>query len=78
MTPDLVEYFSTIDDPRIDRNKYHALTDILVLTVCAVVSGADGWEAVVAGAKPGLFAAAGKGSRKAATPDQEPLESVLV
>ena len=46
MTPDLVEYFSTIDDPRIDRNKYHALTDILVLTVCAVVSGADGWEAI--------------------------------
>ena len=33
---------------------------------------------VVAGAKPGLFAAAGKGSRKAATPDQEPLEPVLL
>jgi len=29
-----------------DRNKCHALIDIIVLAVCAVDSGADGWEAI--------------------------------
>ncbi|MCP4410377.1 MAG: ISAs1 family transposase [Gammaproteobacteria bacterium] len=34
------------EDPRIDRNKIHGLIDVIVLTVCAVASGADGWEAI--------------------------------
>jgi predicted transposase YbfD/YdcC len=42
----ILEHFSPLQDPRIERNKLHALPDILVLTVCAVVSGADGWEAI--------------------------------
>ena len=44
MTPCFVDYFSKLPDPRIDRNKLHELMDIIVLTVCAVISGAEGWE----------------------------------
>jgi hypothetical protein len=29
-----------------EGNQRHALLDSLLLTVCAVVSGADGWEAI--------------------------------
>jgi predicted transposase YbfD/YdcC len=37
------QYFATIDDPRIDRTKDHALLDIILITLCAVICGADGW-----------------------------------
>ena len=33
-------------DPRIERNKSHALIDIVVLAICAVARGADGWEGI--------------------------------
>ena len=46
MTTSLLEHFSTLPDPRIERNKRHQLIDILVLTVCAVCAGANGWEAI--------------------------------
>lgn len=44
MTPDFMTHFSAIDDPRIERCKKHQLIDILFLSVCAVMSGAEGWE----------------------------------
>jgi predicted transposase YbfD/YdcC len=40
----LVEHFSSITDPRIDRTKRHKLIDILVIAICATICGADGWE----------------------------------
>jgi predicted transposase YbfD/YdcC len=40
----LVEHFSSITDPRIDRTKRHQLIDILVIAICATICGADGWE----------------------------------
>lgn len=40
----LIEHFSTIDDPRIDRSKLHKLIDILVIAICATICGAEGWE----------------------------------
>ena len=46
MTASLIEHFTSLEDPRIDRNKFHELFDIIVLTVCAMASGADGWEAI--------------------------------
>lgn len=46
MTASLIEHFSPLEDPRIERNKLHSLIDIVTLTVCAVASGADGWEAI--------------------------------
>lgn len=46
MSASLFMHFAPLKDPRIERNKLHALSDIVFLTVCAVVSGADGWEAI--------------------------------
>ncbi len=42
----LVEHFRTVEDPRLGQNKRHKLLDIIVLSICAVVSGAEGWEAI--------------------------------
>lgn len=46
MSASIVEHFAPLEDPRMDRNKLHALLDIVLLTICAVVSGANGWEAI--------------------------------
>lgn len=43
----LVEHFAKLEDPRIERKKLHSLTDIMVLSICAVVSGAEGWQGIV-------------------------------
>jgi predicted transposase YbfD/YdcC len=40
------KYFSNLADPRIDRTKRHKLLDILVITICAVICGADNWVEV--------------------------------
>jgi predicted transposase YbfD/YdcC len=40
----LVEHFSNVTDPRVDRTKRHKLIDILVISICATICGADGWE----------------------------------
>ena len=37
-------YFDDLPDPRVDRTKQHLLKDILVITILAVIAGADGWE----------------------------------
>jgi predicted transposase YbfD/YdcC len=42
--PTLIEHFSTITDPRIDRTKRHKLIDILVIAICAIICGAESWE----------------------------------
>jgi predicted transposase YbfD/YdcC len=41
LTASIVEYFASIPDPRVDRTKQHPLLDILILSLCAVVCGAD-------------------------------------
>ena len=43
----LIEHFATLDDPRIDRKKRHDVIDILVLSICAIISGAEGWQGIV-------------------------------
>jgi predicted transposase YbfD/YdcC len=40
----LFEHFSIIKDPRQSWKIEHKLFDILLLTVCAVIAGAEGWE----------------------------------
>jgi predicted transposase YbfD/YdcC len=40
----LLEHFSSVDDPRIDRTKRHKLIDILVIAICATICGAETWE----------------------------------
>ena len=39
----LVFHFSIIDDPRLDRTKDHALIDILLIALCAMLCGAEGF-----------------------------------
>lgn len=42
----LRECFGELRDPRVMGRTSHALVDILVLTICAVIAGADDWEYV--------------------------------
>ncbi|MCP4402505.1 MAG: transposase family protein [bacterium] len=42
----LFQHFSPLPDPRVDRTKRHLLLDIIGLSICAVICGADGWEAI--------------------------------
>src|SRR5205823_13373520 len=46
MTATFIEHFSDLKDPRDDKNKKHQLMDILFLVIAAVISGAEGWEAI--------------------------------
>ena len=43
---EIISYFEEISDPRIDRSKKHDLLDIIMISLCAVLAGADGWEAI--------------------------------
>lgn len=39
--------FDTVTDPRRDtENELHLLADILAITTCAVIGGAESWEAI--------------------------------
>jgi hypothetical protein len=46
----LVECMATVEDPKLDQTKAHDLHHILVLSVLAMLCGADDWEDI------GLFA----------------------
>jgi predicted transposase YbfD/YdcC len=39
--PPVMRFFMSISDPRIDRQKAHPLTNILMVAICAVISGAE-------------------------------------
>jgi predicted transposase YbfD/YdcC len=40
----LQNYFSEIEDPRVERSRVHGLMDILMISILAVIAGAKGWE----------------------------------
>ena len=44
----LPHHFADLDDPRSEHTRLHGLLDIIALTLCAVVSGAEGWTEVEA------------------------------
>ena len=46
MSSNLLDYFSSLKDPRIERKKLHQLPDIIFLAISATISLADGWEAI--------------------------------
>jgi len=46
LTASIVEHFAAVDDPRLEGKSDHLLIDILVITICAVVCGANDWVAV--------------------------------
>lgn len=39
----LTQHFVTITDPRIERQKAHSLIDIIMIAICAVIAGCEGW-----------------------------------
>ena len=39
-----IDYFSKIDDHRIERTRYHLLEDIIFITIAAVICGAETWN----------------------------------
>jgi predicted transposase YbfD/YdcC len=39
----LESIFAQVEDPRIERTKRHRLRDIIILAICGVICGAEGW-----------------------------------
>jgi predicted transposase YbfD/YdcC len=37
------EHFGKVSDPRVERTKEYRLIDIIVIAICAVICGAEGW-----------------------------------
>ena len=42
----LLRFFNELEDPRMDRTKLHSFGDILAITICAVICGADDWTEI--------------------------------
>lgn len=40
---DLEKIFAQVEDPRMERTKRHRLRDIMILAICGVICGAEGW-----------------------------------
>lgn len=39
----ILEHFSHVTDPRMDRTKLHQLMDIITIAICAILCGANTW-----------------------------------
>jgi predicted transposase YbfD/YdcC len=46
MKDTLLNFFTDLPDPRVERTKLHKLEDILTITICAVICGAEGWNEI--------------------------------
>jgi len=46
MLKTFLDHFTTLEDPRVERNKLHSLSDILFITLCAVLSGCNDWDEI--------------------------------
>jgi len=40
---DLETLFAQVEDPRVERTKLHRLRDIIIIAICGVLCGAEGW-----------------------------------
>jgi hypothetical protein len=38
--------FAQVKDPRMERTKLHRLRDIIIIAICGVICGADGWVGI--------------------------------
>ncbi|RPH38534.1 MAG: ISAs1 family transposase [Burkholderiales bacterium] len=47
----ITDYFSSIEDPRLNRRKRHKLGDIFFMALCAITCGADTWTGIALFAK---------------------------
>jgi len=41
-----IDYFSGIKDPRVERTKEHLLSDVIFITIAAVICGAETWNEI--------------------------------
>ena len=39
----IADHFGDLEYPRIERTKHHQLIDIITISICAVICGADTW-----------------------------------
>jgi predicted transposase YbfD/YdcC len=46
--PTITKHFASLPDPRTGNAQQHLLLDMLAITICAVICGADGWTEVAA------------------------------
>ncbi len=44
ITSKFQKYFTEVKDPRVERTRWHSLTDIITIALLAVIAGAQGWE----------------------------------
>jgi hypothetical protein len=44
ITSKFQEYFTQVKDPRVERTRWHLLTDIITISILAVIAGGRGWE----------------------------------
>lgn len=42
----LIEFFQDLEDPRRDKCKKHLLLDIVAISICAVICGAESWDEI--------------------------------
>lgn len=42
----ILKYFSSLEDPRVERTKQHLLVDIVAIAILGVISGANSWVAI--------------------------------
>src|SRR5208283_4580578 len=42
----ILEHFASLPDPRRDHGKVHLLDEILFMSICGVVCGADSWQEI--------------------------------
>jgi hypothetical protein len=45
---DLETLFRQVEDPRVERTKRHQLRDIIIIAICGVICGAQGWVEIEA------------------------------
>ena len=45
-TPDFLTHFEAVEDPRQAAKVAYPLDEVLILVLCAVISGADGWTSI--------------------------------
>src|SRR5271157_5842661 len=41
-----LKYFAELRDPRVERTREHLLEEILLMTIAAILSGANGWNEI--------------------------------
>lgn len=42
----IADYFTDLDDPRVERTKRHQLIDIVTIAILAIICGADSWVSI--------------------------------